>query len=162
MLKKENLIKNLKNNCFCRIGLSKIHGVGVLAVKDIPKDSKIFELCNHEFDEDIFDLKESELKELDEGVIEYLKSFMIKNQDGYPVPEKGLNFINISFFLNHSDTPNVIHSINIINNKVGYLVAVAARDIKKGEELTEDYYSMGVKEDVENQFPFLKKQAGVV
>jgi SET domain-containing protein len=114
MEKKENLIKNLKNNCFCRLGQSKIHGVGVLATKDIPKGVKIFQLCNGETDQDILDLEEEDLRGLNEGTTDYIKSFMIKNEDGYPVPEKGLNSINISFFLNHSHTPNVIHEINLI------------------------------------------------
>ena len=36
---------NLKNNVYCRISRSKIHGVGVIAIKDIPKGINPFKKC---------------------------------------------------------------------------------------------------------------------
>jgi hypothetical protein len=32
-----NLIDHLKNDIYCRIGVSSINGVGVIAIKNIPK-----------------------------------------------------------------------------------------------------------------------------
>jgi len=46
--------------------------------------------------------------------------------------EKGLNAIDISFFLNHSNEPNMV----AIKEGEEF---VAKRDIKTGEELTVDY-----------------------
>ena len=43
---KKVLIENLLSQTFCRFAPSKIHGIGVFAIKDIPKDTQIFNLCN--------------------------------------------------------------------------------------------------------------------
>ncbi len=39
---KEELIKHLKNDVYCRLGVSKISGIGVIAIKDIPKGTNPF------------------------------------------------------------------------------------------------------------------------
>ena len=36
-MNKQNLINNF-NDIYCRIGVSQIHGVGVIAIRDIPKN----------------------------------------------------------------------------------------------------------------------------
>ena len=159
MQKKENLIKNLKNNTYCRLGVSPIHGFGVFAMRNIPKATEVFELCNDTESEELIDLTEEELNSLDENVVRYIKDIFCKDKDGYSIPDRGLNSLNISYFLNHSTTPNLIHKMNFING-LGLLIPVTNREIKKGEELTEDYYTMGELKDVVEQFPFLK--AGVV
>lgn len=41
-MKKKNLLKNLKEKTFCRLGVSK-YGVGVFAIKDIPMETELFE-----------------------------------------------------------------------------------------------------------------------
>jgi len=155
MERKENLIKNLKDNTFCRFGKSD-YGVGVFAIKDISKGTELFVLCNNKEEEDLIDLSEEDLKELDDSVTKYVKDIFVKNEDGYSLPERGMNSLSLGFFLNHSPTPNLTHKINFVNGRCGLLVPVAVRDIKRGEELTEDYYTLGRLSDVEKQFPFLK------
>ena len=46
MSKERKIIHNLRNNVYCRISRSKIHGVGVIAIKDIPKGINPFKKCN--------------------------------------------------------------------------------------------------------------------
>ena len=54
----------------------------------------------------------------------------------YDVLYSGPNYINISFYMNHSDKPN----IDIVEEKEGeYFNFVANRNIKKGEELFINY-----------------------
>ena len=77
MGKKENLIENLKNNTFCRLGKSD-HGVGVFAIRDIPRGSEIFSLCNDDKEEDLIDLSEEELKGLDGSLVKYIKDMFKK------------------------------------------------------------------------------------
>ncbi len=48
----------------------------------------------------------------------------------------GHNYMNISFYLNHSLTPNMT---TVIDLKFKYYVYVTSRDIKKGEELLLNY-----------------------
>lgn len=156
MQKKENLIKNLKSNTFCRLAASQAHGVGVFAIKDIPRRTEMFELCNTPLDpESLVDLTEEDLKDMDEDVVRYVKDFFVKNDDVYTLPERGMNSINVGFYLNHSDQPNIIHKIYFVDGVAQLLVPVSFRDIKKGEELTENYLTLGKDTDVYGQFPFL-------
>jgi SET domain-containing protein len=154
MQKKENLIENLKNNTFCRVAASPTHGVGVFAVKDIPKRTVIFELCNSSLD-DLVDLTEEDLKDMDEDIVKYVKDFFVKNDDVYTLPERGMNSISVGFYLNHSNQPNIIHRMHFVKGVAQLLIPVSFRDIKKGEELTENYLTLGKDMDVHAQFSFL-------
>ena len=156
MQKKENLIENLRNNTFCRVAASSTHGVGVFAVKDIPKRTEIFELCNPPLDEEgLVDLTEEDLKDMDKDIIKYVKDFFVKNDDVYSLPERGMNSISVGFYLNHSNQPNIIHRMHFVQGVAQLLIPVSFRDIKKGEELTENYFTLGKDIDVYAQFSFL-------
>ena len=39
---KERLIKHLKEDVYCRLGVSKVHGIGIIAIKDIPKGKAVY------------------------------------------------------------------------------------------------------------------------
>jgi SET domain-containing protein len=54
------------------------------------------------------------------------------DDENYFIPDNGFKKIDLSLFLNHADTPNII-SIN----EGDYFEAI--RDIKNGEELVIDY-----------------------
>jgi SET domain-containing protein len=71
-------------------------------------------------------------------VYSLLKDFCLgsqKNDMYFPVSALGPNALDISFFLNHSDAPNV--AIDFKGCDMSYYIA--GRDIKQGEELTIDY-----------------------
>lgn len=155
-MKKKNLLKNLKEKTFCRLGVSE-YGIGIFAIKDIPEGTELFELCNNDNEEDIVELTEEDINDLDDGVKKIIKDFTVKNFGSYSLPERGLNSLNINFFLNHSPEPNVIHKANSKNGKLGFVIPIAKRNIKMGEELFEDYRTLGYLKDVEEQFPFLKR-----
>ena len=63
-----------------------------------------------------------------------IKDFCAKEGNEYYVPNFGLNAINISFFLNHSPTPNII-TLDDGNS------FITAQMIPAGEELTVNYSS---------------------
>lgn len=46
MYKKNKLLNNLKYDIYVRLAPSKLHGVGVVAIKDIPKGTNPFKLAN--------------------------------------------------------------------------------------------------------------------
>ena len=72
MARKKEVLNCLKNT-YCRLKPSKIEGVGVFAVRDIPKNINPFEgIKNQRW----YEFKLSELKGLDK---EILKSFEKKN-----------------------------------------------------------------------------------
>ena len=130
---KQKILNNLKNT-YARLRASKIEGVGVFAVREIPKGKDPFiGIKNakwHEF-------KMSDFKNMDKEVIRLIDDFFVieKNHTVY-VPETGLNGIDISFFVNNSKNPNLKIAGNGENEA---LVFKTIRKIKKGEELTVSY-----------------------
>ena len=82
---KEYLISEAFNNVFCTLAPSPIHGVGVFALKDIPKNIIVFSSISWET------LDASILKKIDENIlIEYTKKFKT-SYEGLKIPSKGYN-----------------------------------------------------------------------
>jgi SET domain-containing protein len=135
-MSKKTLIKHLENDVYCRIGISKIKGagVGVIAIKNIPKHTSPFKNLSKEKDK-IIDLNENDIKNLNSEVKKIIKDFF-GTGNKYDVLAAGPNYINISYYLNHSATPN----LDIVESKESeYLTFITNRNIKAGEELTIDY-----------------------
>ena len=135
---KRKLINNLQNNVFCRLQRSKIQGIGVFAIKDIPKNKNPFEVTNKCQDEKIIDVHENELDILHPNVKRMIQDFYHKDDNVYGIPLNGLNNNDISYYMNHSDNPN----IKFYNGKRCNMVLFKSiRNIKDGEELTINYDS---------------------
>ena len=135
-MSKQKLLKHLEEDIFCRIGVSKISGVGVIAIKDIPKGTNPFKTLSKE-KEKIVELNSSDIKKLDGGVKKILNDFFGNDKlNRFDVLASGPNNLNVSFYMNHSDKPNIDI---IIKNNSEYLEFVSNKLIKKGEELTINY-----------------------
>jgi len=141
----QRLYNNLKNETYCRIGVSEIPGagVGVIAIRDIPKRTDPFKYPGRGRRNDkVVHISEEELRNLDKNVQQYIKDFFFPTSpDGkkifFPVTCDGLNSMNISFYLNHSEThPN----LDLVPGKGPYYEFRTNRDIKKGEELFINYF----------------------
>ena len=160
LLAKENLINNTKSKIFCKIGVSDISGVGVIAIKDIPKGTKIFECCNEELlglDTPI-EVNKNDLGEVEDSVLEYIDNFIVQREpDVYPLPFRGFNSINIIYYLNHSIKPNVEFCLD--GEPDEFVAFVTSKEIKKGEEITQDYNNLSYnKKELLKQFSFLNKK----
>jgi len=130
---KNNIIENLKNT-YCRIGISKIQGIGVLAIRDIPKDTDPFRGIKKQ---NWYKLKTSDFKNFDKEIFKMIDDFFVVEKNGKVlIPEHGLNGMDISFFLNHSKKPN----LKTIDKGFNFLTL---RKIKKGEELAVSYRDYG-------------------
>jgi len=128
-MSKEKVLEILKNT-YCRLKPSKIGGVGVFAIRDIPENTNPFYGIKkakwHKFNI-------SELKDLDKEILEMINDFfVIEENKEVLIPEFGLNGIDISFFLNHSKNQNV-------ETKDGGFSFITLRKIKKDEELLVSY-----------------------
>lgn len=136
-IKKKELLHNLKNDIYCRIGVSKIHGVGVIAVKDISKNTNPFHIPGHKcIKYNAIDISKEELNKLDIPVKNLINDFIAENEDGsYSIPENGLNDLNISFYLNESKEPN----LKVVETDCEFVEFITTRSIKAGEELTINY-----------------------
>ena len=129
----EKIFENLKNT-YCRIGKSKVQGVGVIAMRNIPKNTNPFYGVKEKKWQKI---KMPDLKKIDKEVLKMIDSFFVIEKDKTVyIPEDGLNGMDISFFLNNSKKPNV----KIIGDgNISATNFVTTRKIKKGEELTVSY-----------------------
>jgi SET domain-containing protein len=134
MTNKKNIILNYLKNTYCRLMPSKLEGVGVFAVRDIPKGKNPFlGIKNNNW----IKFETKELKRIDKEVFKMVDDFFVIEKDGAVyIPETGLNGIDVSFFVNNSKNPN----LKIIEDgKNEALNFKTIRKIKKGEELTVSY-----------------------
>lgn len=130
-------IENLKQKVFCRLGVSKVHGVGVFAIRDIPAGvNPMEEMSPTEFET----VKASEMSAAFTGLSPEIKQLVIdmcpeRTKDGeWDCPAHGLNSIGIAWYLNHSSAPNM-------EERDGDFFSL--REIKSGEELLVDYGTYG-------------------
>jgi hypothetical protein len=133
---------NLLNETFCRLAVSTIPdaGIGVIAIKDIPKGVNPFKWAGNAKREDqIIYISEQDLSQFNPNVQKLVTDFFfpeIKNGKKYfPVTVFGINSIDSSFYLNHSDTPNV----DMVNDDSVYYEFRTNREITAGEELFINY-----------------------
>ena len=151
IVNKYNLINSIDNNTYCKFGVSKIHGIGVFAIRDIRKDTNPF--IGVDENKRFIEYSEDEINELNPDIRDYVKSLFIRTEKTYPISERGLNDIGVFNYMNHSDNPNIAVSFKSSMTKLCPFLTI--RDIKVGEELCWDYRTSDG-DDLENQFPFLK------
>src|SRR3989344_5667560 len=131
-------IAELNSTVFCRIAPSKIQGVGVFAIRDIPKGQKLG--CCPNFKLNLYSIPYSRFNEILPKIRELIISYWgsVVNDADFLSPND--NAI-LTSFMNHSDFPNY-----------DYETDYALRDIKKGEEITENYKIM--QKNYRVAFPF--------
>jgi len=139
-MKREEIL-NFLPSTYCRIKESNIHGVGVHAVVDIEKGVNLFPDCVCDLSK-IVKIKKEEVLHLDQSVRKMMSDFFIETNTHY-FTTVSLNRIDISYFLNHSDTPNCFW-----NEEDDSFYTL--ENIKIGEELTLDYNKYIVSDLVKN------------
>ena len=130
-MNKLELLSELGDNTYIMLRPSPIQGIGIFVVQDIEKG------CREMFSKpDATDqwvkLSKEEVEALPLHSKLMVENYCLYDEDHYFVPDYGFKKIDISLFLNHSTTPNIL-SIN----DGEYFEAM--RDIKIGEELLIDY-----------------------
>jgi len=109
--------------------LQKVHGVGVFAIRGIPKGADPFRGCD---DSRYVKIREEELRGIDAEVLKAFKDAFVFADGVWYASSKGLQSRDISYYMNHSDNPNMVAE----NHGERF---VADRLIEKGEELLVDY-----------------------
>lgn len=125
---KEKLHEHLKEHVYCKLGVSPIHGIGVFALRDIPKGT--LPLRSMVSKKEV-KFSRIELKSVPSTVRKHLNMFCLVEKGRVFVPEIGMNAVNLFIYLNHSKSPNLFY------NEDGELEAMV--DIAKGDEVTIDY-----------------------
>lgn len=129
MITKKQILDYLKNDVYVRVGLSKIHGVGLIAVRDIPKGINPFKNL---FEPETCNLTEEDLKDVPKQVVKMVYDYFGVEDGKVLVPETGMNPLDLLHFINHSEDANV----KALNE--GWIFETT-RDIREGEELTSNY-----------------------
>ncbi len=130
-MRKSKLIADLKNHVYVRLMPSPIAGVGVFAIRDIPKGMDPFGNYDMTFEK----IPTSEIRndpEIPDTVKKYVEDMCVTEDGYFYVPRCGINNIRPDFYLNHSTTPNM-------KTDDGGDAFITIREIKTGEELTIDY-----------------------
>ena len=138
---KRVVLHRLKTHAFCRIQPSKINGVGVFAVKDIPANIRPWHSPHHHLTEGTCLYSNEELAELDEPIRKALYDYNLKiekvdgdkSEEGLLLFPHELEVMHITQFLNSSEDPN----LDFLVKKDGEFITNI--EIKAGEELTVDY-----------------------
>ena len=135
---KRRLLEHLRTRSYVRLGVSKIAGVGVFAIRNIPVGTDPFPYFMKPRSKTV-KLMKHEVETLPRPVREMVRDFFLPTgETEVHVPAKGLNELDMSFYLNHNNVnPNV--QLDDKDSQDGYTPFVTSVPIACGEELTFDY-----------------------
>jgi SET domain-containing protein len=131
-MNKAALLKELAGNTYVMIKPSPIEGIGVFAIRDIPKGCRAMFSSPGNEQEDWLKIPREEIDLLPAHSKQLIETYCLYDDENYFVPEYGFKKMDLVNFLNHADTPNII-SIN----EGEFFEAI--NDIRTGEELLIDY-----------------------
>ena len=125
---KRRILEHLENNIYCRLKPSNLHGVGVFAIRKIPKNTNPFK----EFGRNVkLIIPKSELNGIDENVKKLLSDFMVNSEDKQMILLNSMSQSHYKYYLNTGIDPNVTYLINETYKTI--------RDIDMNEELIMNY-----------------------
>jgi len=127
----DHLLDTLRHHTWVTLRPSPIEGVGVFAVRDIPTG------CREMFSppaapDDFVAVPRVDVEQLPPHARQLVETYCLFDAEWYWIPRDGFKKMDLSHFLNHSDTPNVVS----VEEGMWF---EALRDIAAGEELTVDY-----------------------
>ena len=126
---KEELLKELSQETYAALKPSPVHGIGVFAIRDIPRGCRtIFSNGMGEW----IKISVHDIENLPEHSRSLIETYCLYDEDHYYVPDYGFKIMDIVNYVNHSSLPNII-SINEGE------VFEALTDIPVGTELLIDY-----------------------
>lgn len=144
-LSKEDQITELNDTVRCKLGVSKIHGIGVIALRDIQKGERCYITPNviPKFYNIPFGSLSKLFPEIKELVLWRWAS--VVNGSIFCSPNDDQSLL---MFMNHSSKPNY----DVVRD-------IALKNIKKGEEVLEDYRAM---QNYELAYPDLNQWENVL
>ena len=131
-MNKEQLLHQLHADTYVMLKPSPVHGIGVFAIKDIPKG------CRTIFSQGVGEwikLSYKEVEQLPEHSRNLVETYCLYDEESYFVPDYGFKLMDLVLYLNHSSEPNIAS----INDGEHF---EALREIRVGEELLVNYGSI--------------------
>lgn len=126
---KEELLRELSQEMYAMLKPSPVHGIGVFAMRDIPKG------CRTIFSRNVGEwikLPIADVEKLPDHSRNLVETYCLYDEEHYYVPDYGFKVMDMVNYLNHSSTPNIISV-----NDGEYFEALT--DIAAGEELLVNY-----------------------
>lgn len=118
----------INNTVWATLRPSNIHGIGVFAIRDIPKGTIISTNTIENPGDFVYDITEEDFNEIIPEIQELILDRMLYRKEQFSFVINPNAEAILQSFMNHSDEPNTNGRMTL-------------RDIKKGEELTETYRS---------------------
>ncbi|MEO8405839.1 MAG: SET domain-containing protein [Chitinophagaceae bacterium] len=126
---KEELLADL-GETYVMLQASTTHGVGVFAIRDIPKGTRSLFTKHHE---EWIRLTHDEVNALPAYTQRLIENYCVYDKEFYYIEKSGFKKMDIVCYLNHSDDQYNLASVNS-----GEFFETT-RDIKAGEELFLNY-----------------------
>jgi SET domain-containing protein len=128
-MNKAALLQELQTDNYVMLKPSPVHGIGVFAIRDIPKGCRsIFSKGTGGWVRISFE----EVEQLPAHSRNLIETYCLYDETHYFVPDYGFKLMDLALYLNHSSTPNIAS----VNEGEAF---EALRDISTGEELLVDY-----------------------
>lgn len=122
---------------------SELGGVGVFATHDIPKGTRVFPE-KFTLRKLVFPEKSTSRKlKIKEVPADFDKYTIYINEEECLAPER-FDHMEISWYMNHSDEPNIMEADD------HYVIAV--KDIKAGDEIVHDYNHLNEPEHLKEEY----------
>jgi len=129
---KEQLLHQLQQDTYIMLKPSLIEGIGVFAIRDIPKGCRtIFSAGVGEW----ITISIDEVEKLPAHSRNLVETYCLYDDENYFVPDYGFKLMDLVLYLNHSSNFNIASV-----NDGEYFEAL--RDIQAGEELLVNYSSI--------------------
>jgi len=136
-MKRADLLRRVLADCYCQLQPSPINGIGVFAIRNIPKGRNPFRTLPKYATTGFVRATEQELAALPPKLAALIRALFVPTAGKLYIPTCGLNIIYLDTYLNHSPHPNLL-------TRDGARF-VTSRRIHEGEELTVDYRTYGAR-----------------
>ena len=126
---KEELLHELAHETWIGLKPSPVHGIGVFALRDIPRG------CRSLFSRNVGEwirLPIADVEKLPDHSRSLIETYCLYDDENYYVPDYGFKVMDLVNYLNHSSEPNIVSV-----NDGEYFETI--KDIAAGEELLVNY-----------------------
>jgi len=106
-MKRAEFLRQVLANCYCRLAPSPIHGIGVFAIRDIPRGRNPFNTLPKYARPGYVRMTSAELDALPPKLRKLICALFVPTDGDMWLPNCGTNLVYLNAYLNHSSTPNL-------------------------------------------------------
>jgi hypothetical protein len=103
----DRLLHELRDDTYVALRPSGVAGVGVFAIRDIPKGCRTIFSPPSDRDDDYLAVPRADIEALPAHARHMVETYCLFDDERYFVPRDGFKKMDLVSFLNHSETPNV-------------------------------------------------------